>query len=1663
MLGLRNAEQTRGFKTKGTVGESERLVADEKLFHLLRRCISVDYTVDKATNACHIQSVTPRFQCSCGRGAARMDGAPAEEADACNWRHAGEVGIGCAGCTLEVLGARHFRYRDGTLEREVWFLDNTATNPDEAFIVLHIHCAILWADWQASNSDSSDELPITQMNIRQSRTRPMQNINGSLQFAANPNTGHAHGQVVDGKGERLGSMQRPTEQVPEFGPLGRWCEGSEHALCLLKCVNPDGTGWRGWAKTDRTKPADQNVRVTALNQGNANWSKHLLPSNKKLWRVVKGGSWADVGWLPPNQAVMPDVIDGQVLVRKAAQALLIMTQGVVKQEIQFRASGGSQGDAGRWFPAPTPSKLKVIGCCFGINNYTADPIRVPKLMHCESGAEEMAKKFSSKEHSHGIAITTSTGHELEQVGDWKKSLKLELFPLLNQNAATLQAVVLYFACHGLQFADEMFLLPAAVRLDFADEEELRNTVTGSCFKLSKLITHVTAEVRSARKKDNNANDGKPCLCIFVLDACRNIPDLAEYSLCKAQKTLHPEGDKDVECLVTYSTRSQGVASDESIYTKALLANLFENGKQLRQVLMEVEGAMKAGPQTPTCHGSEISKELVLFPTPAEPLLTCTQQPARFRPAQLVMSYCTQSSNDAKGGEQLMRRVVNWLEQRGYTTFNGKQCVGDRIQECTAVIPFLSTPFFESKACTRELIFADNKDKFILPLLAEPYGANCPSECEMILQSCTCVPFQGSFVDNFDVNMKQLLSKLEYYKCLPEDKGSSKRSKILEKPVQHLQHLLTSIQQPVGGDSPIAPAPPSKRVLGVFCTDADHNPNIKPELSELARHMGKAPKSTDVALLELMPETAAVHQVGNVQVLWQPTAQTFGDSLVRVEPQVLHLAGHNAQHGGPRLMSIDGITQVDTDTLADMIQASSFESKQLECVVLNFCRSHHLAELLRTKGCKHAVCWEQDTSDKACQLFTESFYRCLARGGTYAQCFEAGRLNVQLCKESVFILDANNKVRCEAAESTWQLDANPKFLSFQPAPGEGTQTPPEGAAQPTVITLQGDCDTPGILPPVVKTFFQKLAKASGEFSGLPDPSSVKFYTEWEGNLSNFPNVQSFIDRFEKNLKKQGVDVQIEGMHKGSIVLLVRGSLQSFVNAQSLKQCQGLVKRSVQLQSVSYVVDSVQAAEQLEQRVQVMLQDLIDLAIHNAVAREIRKQFPNVSTEKSATREAGAFQFCQPEAAAAEVPAEAAPSDTQEEALNNEDLDLWDDGVSVTLVYSNTREYLLKPGVTRVGRAPAKNELVLENPTVSREHIRICWESGSEVVQVSDLGSTFGSSLITNGTSETRQMLPNQVYEMGQGDQLRLGENKAVGEHYEKLQLKVEFKAVGTPSPERQCGIWQLCTSPKQIPTLPCSNQALEGASSEEIPDICRHLGEDVQLANTQSNAAGTEDKVKYLQQDGKELAGTPIQALNDLALPNVTSVTDLKVQIKCKNSDTDVFTTAVFHHERCIDSPRVRYYVVMDNGEECSPQEFETRAGSRSKKWKDSLKVTDGTGRTIYQYLLDEGIEKPKTLGAVTPPASSTTLSTRKRQSRGAIKPVFEPGTHVEVSFKGEDGQVYYAFILEAKMLEPDSNDQIKFRYRVVFQHGDKFWFRRRRCSTICGNKVPHPDFLQIHH
>lgn len=377
--------------------------------------------------------------------------------------------------------------------------------------------------------------------------------------------------------------------------------------------------------------------------------------------------------------------------------------------------------------------------------------------------------------------------------------------------------------------------------------------------------------------------------------------------------------------------------------------------------------------------------------------------------------------------------------------------------------------------------------------------------------------------------------------------------------------------------------PDKKVLALFCT-ADGAPNVEPELQKLAEQMNVP--LPDAALIRLRGEKAHISRNGNCLVLWQAEPCELRKGLLEFDPHVLHVAGHSSQKDGSRMLS----SSYDEDSLFRLISSTGFANR--ECIVLNMCQSMGLGLRLLKAGCPHVVAWEGNTTDKACSCFSEAFYQGLRHCRNFYDCFEIGSAAVAAeSKSNTFVVDnTTNHIRCVPAPDNPHMHCEPVLL---PSSSDDASQKQEGLLVPDTaelkqevrITLNGDCGDKQMA--VLNTFQQYMERKvpSGEFFGLPEPSRATFFIIWEGDLSKIRNAHTFLDRFEEHLKAVGVDVFIDGIDQGSIVMLVNGPWQSYQKAQreTLSWCNGFRRQQVELRSVTFVVASIEEARCLEQQV------------------------------------------------------------------------------------------------------------------------------------------------------------------------------------------------------------------------------------------------------------------------------------------------------------------------------------------------------------------------------------------------------------------------------------------------------------------------------------------------
>lgn len=342
---------------------------------------------------------------------------------------------------------------------------------------------------------------------------------------------------------------------------------------------------------------------------------------------------------------------------------------------------------------------------------------MPPLTNTVSDAEAMARKFCEMDRSYGVAVTSP----LKQKSDVKASLKKSLFQVIQEHINTLRTVVTYAACHAVQIGTDIYLAPSDAQIDWGEEDpdDLMDSVKGACISLKQVTELVTAAVRSARA--NLTNIREPCVCIFILDTCRDSGNgvLAKYTPNASMETQgFSKPDKDVECVFLFSTWKGDTAGDgtaqagHSPYTDALLEHLFRSDVPLGELLCGVEKAMRTGLQAPAEPKASATnmKELVLFKSKG------ANAEAKLEGSSKVSSDVSKAQQKLKGGgpvplEDYHKRIVH--EKRA-ARFIGREWLLDKVEDaCTRsgsspVVLILGDPGAGKSAVMAELLHRSNR-------------------------------------------------------------------------------------------------------------------------------------------------------------------------------------------------------------------------------------------------------------------------------------------------------------------------------------------------------------------------------------------------------------------------------------------------------------------------------------------------------------------------------------------------------------------------------------------------------------------------------------------------------------------------------------------------------------------------------------------------------------------------------------------------------------------------------------------------------------------------------------------------------------------------------------------------------------------------------------------
>lgn len=116
------------------------------------------------------------------------------------------------------------------------------------------------------------------------------------------------------------------------------------------------------------------------------------------------------------------------------------------------------------------------------------------------------------------------------------------------------------------------------------------------------------------------------------------------------------------------------------------------------------------------------------------------------------------------------------------------------------------------------------------------------------------------------------------------------------------------------------------------------------------------------------------------------------TLLEHQPTIVHFSGHGSGVEGLALENNSGEIQlVSAESLTKLF---GFFQSQIECVFLNACYSRAQAEIIR-QHIGYVLGINRDMGDFAAIEFTIRFYDALFAGRSYEECFEIGRVSIDL--------------------------------------------------------------------------------------------------------------------------------------------------------------------------------------------------------------------------------------------------------------------------------------------------------------------------------------------------------------------------------------------------------------------------------------------------------------------------------------------------------------------------------------------------------------------------------------------------------------------------------------------------------------------------------------------
>ena len=264
------------------------------------------------------------------------------------------------------------------------------------------------------------------------------------------------------------------------------------------------------------------------------------------------------------------------------------------------------------------AEYKVLGLCFGFNKYDT----WPDLLHCEADAQEVALSIDKMASScYSIAYLPEC-HQLQTKHDIEVFFRETVIQQIKRHGRKLHAILTFFAGHGHQHNNDMFLVPPAAAASLDVQEMI---------KLSDLTNQVTEAVHQAKLDEHQISDtAQKCTCINIFDGCRDTTLLFKPHMTEINS---PEIERQYPFCrsVNMYSASRGAAAGDgtpqdghSPYVQALRTYFFKHNTKLCDVqrALEQDPNMKKLQQQPVAHSLQLSHMDVQVFESCEVLLLC---------------------------------------------------------------------------------------------------------------------------------------------------------------------------------------------------------------------------------------------------------------------------------------------------------------------------------------------------------------------------------------------------------------------------------------------------------------------------------------------------------------------------------------------------------------------------------------------------------------------------------------------------------------------------------------------------------------------------------------------------------------------------------------------------------------------------------------------------------------------------------------------------------------------------------------------------------------------------------------------------------------------------------------------------------------------------------